>query len=258
MHSRMWKVAAAVVILGAVMVAFALSSDDREWAGWTGLFFTITGTASLAAKARTAAETGPAPASEPADPFRPGHLAEQEDGTSPRPMPSPRETRPAGSETPEPAVLASPGRATEPGVRQQQREPTRARTATEEPPIIEPDASVIELLAAVPGLGPSKQRALAIAFPTMEQLQDATVEDLTAIDGVGSKVAGRITSLSGATIDDLLGDVPGVGRSKRQVLTDRFETAPCLMNATEEQIAAVEGISPAMASRIRQFLDTRN
>lgn len=256
-HSRMWKAATAVVVLGVVMVAVALSSDELEWVGWTGLLLTVAGVASLAAAARTAAETVPRPATEPHGALRPARPTAQERGTSPRPAPTPATTRPAKETASQPSVAASAGRGAERGPRQRDQEPVGPTTATVQPATSEPDPSVIELLAAVPGLGPSKQRALAVAFPRMEQLEDATVEDLTAIDRVGPKVAGRIASLRGATVEDLLADVPGVGPSKRQALGDRFETAPRLMNATEEQIAAVEGVSPAMASRIRRSLDTK-
>ena len=256
MHSRVWKAAAAVVAVGALMIASALASGDLEWVGWIGLFFTVAGAATLAARARTAAEVTPAPAAEPTDPFVPTRVAEQRRSTPLRPTPTVATARPTRKV--DGALTRTTSREAVSDLGPPRQEGGNASDIpTEQPRATEPDPSVVELLAAVPGLGPSKQQALAVAFPTMEQLQEATVDDLTAVDRVGPKVAGRIRSLTGATIENLLSDVPGVGPSKRQALQDRFETAPRLMNATADEIAAVDGVSPAMASRIRQSLDSR-
>ena len=54
------------------------------------------------------------------------------------------------------------------------------------------------LLSNVPGLGAQKVDAVAAAYASLEDLQDATVEELTAIDGVGKAIAGKILQAAAA------------------------------------------------------------
>ncbi|MFN8518910.1 MAG: excinuclease ABC subunit UvrC [Chloroflexota bacterium] len=53
-----------------------------------------------------------------------------------------------------------------------------------------------------------------------------------------------------------LDDLPGVGPARRRALLRVFGSTKVLKGATMEQIAAVPGIGPAMAARIREHLDT--
>lgn len=252
-QSRIWK-AAAVLIVGDILIAVALASDDLRWVGWTGLMLAVAGAVGLALATRAGSEITPTSAREPIEQFRPAHptAADRTSG----PTPSSGTTTAQKKADLSPTRATSPGRAHRDGAFRPERDPAGLKTGAEVSTDAEPDPSVVDLLAAVPGLGPTKQRSLAAAFPTMEQLQHAAIEDLTAIDRVGPRVASRIKFLTDATIETLLAEVSHVGPGKRQALADRFESAPRLMRATVDEIAAVDGVSPAMASRIRESLDS--
>lgn len=58
----------------------------------------------------------------------------------------------------------------------------------------EPDDvdDIEERLAAVPGLGPAKIKALLQEFDSLQELQQADEEDLVAVNGIGERLATEI------------------------------------------------------------------
>lgn len=54
-----------------------------------------------------------------------------------------------------------------------------------------------------------------------------------------------------------LDDIPGVGPARRRALLSHFGSLAALRSASVDQIAAVEGIGPQMAARLRAALDGR-
>ena len=52
----------------------------------------------------------------------------------------------------------------------------------------------------------------------------------------------------------VLDDVPGLGPSRRAALTAVFPTVSALRKATTEELCAVPGIGPAVATAIRSVL----
>ncbi len=59
-----------------------------------------------------------------------------------------------------------------------------------------------------------------------------------------------------AATRSVLDDLPGVGPARKRALLRVFGSGRALTRATTEEIAAVPGISPAMAARIREHLDS--
>jgi hypothetical protein len=53
----------------------------------------------------------------------------------------------------------------------------------------------------------------------------------------------------------VLGDVNGVGSAERQALRDRFGSVDALRGADRDELLAVDGISEALADRIRRALE---
>jgi len=56
------------------------------------------------------------------------------------------------------------------------------------------------------------------------------------------------------TLRSDLGDIPGVGPKRQQVLLRRFGSVRGVKDATREEIARVPGFSEALASRILTYL----
>lgn len=70
-----------------------------------------------------------------------------------------------------------------------------ARKAPEEKPVARGaagDEGARERLAEIKGVGPAKQDALIEHFGSLEAIRNASVEELTAVQGVGSTTAGNI------------------------------------------------------------------
>jgi DNA uptake protein ComE-like DNA-binding protein len=258
---RMWTAAVAAVIAGVVMTAVALLRPDPQWLGWVGVIVVLVVSGQLARHARRPdvltrderarsewEEKDRGPAS--SEPLR--ATAVPADARAGEPMPPPPPVNPSAVREPEKKSAVKRTRTPASSAPVARVENTGSSSA---PAVVEPEQAVVELLVAVPGLGASKQQALAVAFPTMRQLRDATVGDLTAVDRVGPKVATRVKMLLEVDVDDLLSGVAGVGPSKREAIKERVGTAPQLMNATVEQLAAVPGVSTTMAQRIRDTLD---
>ena len=59
---------------------------------------------------------------------------------------------------------------------------------------------------------------------------------------------------SKATFHSRLDDVPGVGPKRKQALIRRFGTVKAVKNATEQELTAVAGITPALAAQIKAAL----
>jgi DNA uptake protein ComE-like DNA-binding protein len=257
----MWTAAVAAVIAGVVMTVVALLRPDLQWLGWVGVIVVLVASGQLARHARrpdvlTRDERARSEREEkdrgPASSEPPRATAVPADARAGEPTPPPPPVNPSAVREPEKKSAVKQIRTPASSAPVARAENTSSSSA---PAVVEPEQAVVELLVAVPGLGPSKQQALAVAFPTMRQLRDATVDDLTAVDRVGPKVATRVKMLLEVDVDDLLSGVAGVGTSKREAIKERFGTAPQLMNATVEQLAAVPGVSTTMAQRIRDTLE---
>ena len=49
--------------------------------------------------------------------------------------------------------------------------------------------------------------------------------------------------------------IPGIGPARRKLLLDHFGSIPDIQDATIEELAAVSGITPALAQMIKEQLD---
>ncbi len=56
-------------------------------------------------------------------------------------------------------------------------------------------------------------------------------------------------------LQSVLTEIDGIGPVKRNALLERFGSLDSIMNASVDDIAKVEGISPALAERIKDYLD---
>lgn len=60
---------------------------------------------------------------------------------------------------------------------------------------------------------------------------------------------------SKSSLSSILDAIEGVGKRKRIALMDKFSNIEKIMNATEEQLAEVEGIGPALAKKIKTYFN---
>ena len=57
------------------------------------------------------------------------------------------------------------------------------------------------------------------------------------------------------SLASVLAEIPGVGRVKGKALLEKFGTIGRIMGATEEELAATEGIGPALARTVKQYFE---
>ncbi|MEF8893276.1 NAD-dependent DNA ligase LigA [Halodesulfurarchaeum sp.] len=92
-------------------------------------------------------------------------------------------------------------------------------------------------------------------------LYDLTADDLRALDGWGDRSATNlIDELEASTappLPDFLAaiGIPGVGPTLARDLARHFETLDAVMEASESELQAVEGIGAIVAGRIREFFE---
>ncbi len=60
---------------------------------------------------------------------------------------------------------------------------------------------------------------------------------------------------SKSSLSSILDGIEGVGKRKRIALMDKFSNIEKIMNATEEQLAEVEGIGPSLAKKIKTYFN---
>ena len=128
-------------------------------------------------------------------------------------------------------------------------------------------------LTDLPGVGPSKAQALEEAgFGTIEALQAANESDLSSVTGISENLALKIKEavqnlvqesasddaplepIPAGKTDDLL-NISGITPARADSLREAgFETADDLKNANQDQLSSVEGISAALAARIKASL----
>ncbi|MDE7162457.1 MAG: excinuclease ABC subunit UvrC [Clostridia bacterium] len=60
---------------------------------------------------------------------------------------------------------------------------------------------------------------------------------------------------SKSSLSSILDGIEGVGKRKRIALMEKFSNIEKIMNATEEQLAEVEGIGPALARKIKTYFN---
>ena len=56
-------------------------------------------------------------------------------------------------------------------------------------------------------------------------------------------------------LNSVLNEIDGIGKVKRLALLEKFTTLDKIMSANIEQLAEVEGISPALAQKIKDYLE---
>jgi large subunit ribosomal protein L32e len=130
----------------------------------------------------------------------------------------------------------------------------------------------------ISGVGPSKAAALRDAgYESVEDVRAASQEDLAAVEGVGNALAARVkadvgdldvdeTEAPPADVDadeadeaDAADDVPeeltgisGVSEGRAEALRDAgYGSVTDVRGASQEDLAAVEGIGTALAARIK-------
>ena len=143
-------------------------------------------------------------------------------------------------------------------------------------------------LSAISGVGEEKAEALREAgYENAVDLREADQDELAEVEGVGNALAARIkaevdeveidaeddervvtgdedgsetadaseateTDEEAAAEEKLLTDVSGVGEAKADALREAgYEHVPALVNASQSDLAEVEGIGNALAARIK-------
>lgn len=133
--------------------------------------------------------------------------------------------------------------------------------AEQDEPVVEvaadvtPDPELVSALGAVNGLGAAKRERVAAVYPTIEAIRGATIEDLTAIDGIGPKLAETIVTWMATDPRDLLSEVPGVGPAKVDAIAAVFPTAAQLRVASVDELTSIKGVGPALATKIKAGVD---
>jgi large subunit ribosomal protein L32e len=110
-----------------------------------------------------------------------------------------------------------------------------------------------EVLTDVESIGPQRARKLGGAgFESAAQLQEASVAELTEVEGIDDAVAARIKADVGEREFDDLTDVTGIGPQKAKVLGGSgYEDAEDLRDASVEELADVAGFDEELASQIK-------
>ncbi|WP_281744533.1 NAD-dependent DNA ligase LigA [Thermanaerovibrio acidaminovorans] len=86
-----------------------------------------------------------------------------------------------------------------------------------------------------------------------------TMEDWLSLDRMGERSASNLVRALDAARDRPLRKliyalgIPGVGERTAQDLADRFGRLEALMDASEEELASVEGVGPVVARSVRDF-----
>ena len=111
-----------------------------------------------------------------------------------------------------------------------------------------------EALTDVEAVGPQRARKLGGAgFESAAQLQEASVAELTEVEGIDDAVAARIKADVGEKEFDDLTDVKGVGPQKAKVLGGSgYEDAGDLRDASVEELADITGFDEELASQIKE------
>ena len=124
----------------------------------------------------------------------------------------------------------------------------------------------------LPGVGPSKAKALQEAGFTIESLQSADESDISAVSGISESLAAQIkqslielqnggeeteesSSVSESkTLPNIL-DIGGITPSRAENLSAAgFVTVDDLKQASQKELSSVDGISTALAARIKSNL----
>ncbi|PSP67007.1 50S ribosomal protein L32e [Halobacteriales archaeon QS_1_69_70] len=110
-----------------------------------------------------------------------------------------------------------------------------------------------EVLTDVESIGPQRARKLGGAgFESAAQLKEASVADLTDVEGIDEALAARIKADVGETEFDDLTDVTGVGLQKAKVLGGSgYEDVDDLREASVEKLADITGFDEELATQIR-------
>ncbi|PSP50289.1 50S ribosomal protein L32e [Halobacteriales archaeon QH_7_69_31] len=109
-----------------------------------------------------------------------------------------------------------------------------------------------EVLTDVESIGPQRARKLGGAgFESAAQLQEASIAELTEVEGIDDALAARIKADVGETEFDDLTDVTGVGPQKAKVLGGSgYEDVADLREASVEELAGITGFDEELATRI--------
>ena len=110
-----------------------------------------------------------------------------------------------------------------------------------------------EALTDVEAIGPRRAGKLGGAgFESAAQLQEASVAELTEVQGIDDAVAARIKADVGEKEFDDLTDVTGIGPQKAKVLGGSgYEDAEDLRDASVEELADVAGFDEELATQIK-------
>lgn len=119
-----------------------------------------------------------------------------------------------------------------------------------------PDADVRAVLAGISGVGPAKQEALLDRFDSVEELESASVDELTEVRGFGESLAASVKEQleAGAADREVLADLRGVGSAKQQALLDHFGSVDAIRAASVEELAEVKGFGNRLARSVRTQL----
>ena len=109
-----------------------------------------------------------------------------------------------------------------------------------------------EALTDVESIGPQRARKLGGAgFESAAQLQEASVAELTDVEGIDDALAARIKADVGEKEFDDLTDVRGVGPQKAKVLGGSgYEDVEDLRDASVEELADITGFDEELATQI--------
>ena len=109
-----------------------------------------------------------------------------------------------------------------------------------------------EVLTDVESIGPQRARKLGgTGFESAAQLKDASVAELTEVEGIDDAVAARIKADVGERAFDDLTDVTGVGPQKAKVLGGSgYEDVDDLRDASVEELSDITGFDEELATQI--------
>ncbi len=96
-------------------------------------------------------------------------------------------------------------------------------------------------------------------YDTVEKLQNATIEELIKIKGVGEKVAEKVIARAkeygGGRLEEILLTIPRLRRDVVQEIINRYPTEESLRGATVEELMEIRGVGRSLAQKILEAVE---
>ncbi len=109
---------------------------------------------------------------------------------------------------------------------------------------------VHSVLDDIPGIGETRRKALMRKFKSLEQIRDASLEELTHTESMNAASAEKGSK---GQVHSLLDDIPGIGETRRKALMRKFKSLEQIRDASLEELTHTESMNAASAEKVYEF-----